>query len=189
MIAAAAELFAEHGYGGTTMSRIAKAAGVSPETVQAHGPKAALIVAAFEYVSFGVTGAEQNILELDVGQQFAAIGDRDAAVAFMCDATIEVHGRGVGVWRALTGAATSDPELDGYLVELIAGMRTQSDRVLGVCRDRGWVRDDVPFGELAEWTSVITGIEVYDRMVARDRVPVDAYRRWFISALHALVLR
>ena len=46
VVAAAAELFAAEGYARTTLAKIAAAAGVSTETVQTHGPKAALMVAA-----------------------------------------------------------------------------------------------------------------------------------------------
>ena len=48
IIDAAAELFSELGYSGTTLAKIAKRAGVSVETVQKTGPKAALIRAAVE---------------------------------------------------------------------------------------------------------------------------------------------
>src|SRR5262245_49407030 len=62
VVAAAAELFAELGYARTTLARIAEAAGVSIETVQAQGPKATLMVAAVEYSAFGVTG-DQSVLD------------------------------------------------------------------------------------------------------------------------------
>ena len=75
VVASAAELFAAEGYARTTLAKIAAAAGVSTETVQTHGPKAALMVAAVEYVAFGVSG-EQNILDLELGRQFLAIDDR-----------------------------------------------------------------------------------------------------------------
>src|SRR3954451_15005014 len=52
ILTAAAELFAADGYARTTLAKIAAAAGVSPETVQGHGPKAALLVAAIEYSAF-----------------------------------------------------------------------------------------------------------------------------------------
>ena len=42
---AAAELFADAGYARTTLAKIAAAAGVSAETVQGQGPKAALLIA------------------------------------------------------------------------------------------------------------------------------------------------
>ena len=45
---AAGTLFAEHGYAGTSLAAIGRAAGVATETVAANGPKRALLMAAFE---------------------------------------------------------------------------------------------------------------------------------------------
>ena len=69
---AAAELFADAGYARTTLAKIAAAAGVSAETVQGQGPKAALLIAAIEYAAFGVAG-EENVFNLDVGRRLLAI--------------------------------------------------------------------------------------------------------------------
>ena len=149
VVAAAAQLFAELGYARTTFAKIAAAADVSPETVQTHGPKAALMIAAVEYTAFGVTG-DHNVLDLELGQRFVAIINRDEAVDFIVAEQTAVHQRSAPVTQALIGAAAVDPELDGYLGELIAGVGRQVRRVLEVSRDRGWLRDDVPFAELVE---------------------------------------
>jgi AcrR family transcriptional regulator len=188
VIAAAAQLFGELGYARTTVAKIAAAAGVSPETVQANGPKAALVVAAVEYTAFGITG-DQSVLELEVGQRFIALTDRDAAVEFLIAEQTAVHERSARVTWALYGAAANDPELDAYLAELIAGVGRQIRRLLEVCRDRGWLRDDVPFDELVETAAVIASIDTYTRIVDRDGWSVDAYRAWFRRMLDEVVLR
>jgi AcrR family transcriptional regulator len=188
VVSAAAELFADLGYARTTLAKIAAAAGVSPETVQAHGPKAALMIAAVEYAAFGVTG-DQNVLDLEVGQRFLAITDRDEAVDFLVAAQTAVHERSARATQALFGAAADDPELDGYLGELIAGVGRQVRRLLEVSRERGWLRDDVPFDELVETAAVISSIETYTRMVHRDGWSLDAYRAWFRRMLDEVVLR
>ena len=87
IIDAAADLFSELGYAGTTLAKIAARAGVSVETVQKNGPKAALIRAAVEVRSFGVEG------------------DRDEAAPFAAQTMLEVNAGSAGVWTALTGAA------------------------------------------------------------------------------------
>src|ERR1700704_6506360 len=68
VVAAAAQLFAAEGYARTTFAKIAAAAGVSAETVQGHGPKAALMIVAVEYAAFGVSG-EESVFNLDVGRR------------------------------------------------------------------------------------------------------------------------
>ena len=188
ILEAAGELFADVGYARTTLAKIAAAAGVSPETVQAHGPKAALMIASLEYASFGVEG-DQNILDLDYGRTFLAFDDVDDAVSYLVEAQTEVHTRSIRLFRALRNAAAVDPGLERYLTDLVAGVARQHRRIMEVARDRGWLRDDVPFKELAEWAAVIAGIDAYDRMVHWDGFSVAAYKRYFREALHAMVLR
>jgi AcrR family transcriptional regulator len=178
VIAAATELFASEGYARTTLAKIAAAAGVSAETVQGQGPKAALLIAAIEYAGVGVAG-EENLLNLDVGRKMLAIQDRGEALGFLVDAVTEVHERTARLAPALFGGASIDPEMDRYLEELIAGTNRQAQRVLAVYSERGWLRADVPFSELVETCLVVLGsVETYLRIVHRDGWSVDAYRAW-----------
>ena len=146
------------------------------------------MIAAVEYAAFGITG-DHNVLDLELGRRFVAITDRDEAVDFLVAEQAAVHQRSAPVTRALVGAAAVDPELDGYLGELIAGVGRQVRRVLDVSRERGWLRDDVPFDELVETAAVISSIETYTRMVHRDGWSLDAYRAWFRRMLDEVVLR
>src|SRR6516225_5200646 len=74
VVATAAQLFAAEGYTRTTFAKIAAAAGVSAETVQGQGPKAALMIAAIEHAAFGVSG-EENVFNLEVGRRILAADD------------------------------------------------------------------------------------------------------------------
>jgi hypothetical protein len=82
-----------------------------------------------------------------------------------------------------------DPELDGYLAELIAGVGRQVRRVLDVSRERGWLRDDVPFDELVEAFCVVTSVESYVRFVLVDRRPVEAYRDFVARTVAETIFR
>ncbi len=175
MVAAAAELFADDGYARTTLAKIAAAAGVSTETVQGQGPKAALLIAAAEFVGSGVSD-EENIFNLDIGRKLIAIGDPEEAIDFVATTVTDIHKRTAKLAPALFGGANSDPELDRYLTEFIAGINGQVRRVLEMFRDRGWLRDDVPFDELVETAAVVCSVEIYlqdgpSRRVERGRVP------------------
>lgn len=177
MIAAAAELFAADGYARTTLAKIAAAAGVSTETVQGQGPKAALLIAAVEYAGLGVSG-ESNVLNLDVGRELIASDDPVETIDFLVTAVTDVHKRTANLAPALFGGATSDPELDRYLDDFIAGINAQTRRVLEVYRDRGWLRDDVPFDELVETCAVLCSVETYLRMTHRDGWSSASYQAW-----------
>jgi AcrR family transcriptional regulator len=177
ILESAATLFAADGYARTTLAKIAAAAGVSAETVQGHGPKAALLIAALEHVGVGVSG-EENILNLDVGRKLIAIDHPVESLDFVISVVADVHERSAKLAPALFGGASSDPELDKYLTEFIAGINGQVRRVLEVYRDRDWLRDDVPFDELVETTAVLCSVEIYLRMTQRDGWSADDYRRW-----------
>ena len=107
----AAELFVADGYARTTLAKIAAAADVFAETVQTHGPKAALMIAAVEYAAFGVSGQE-SIMDLEVGRRFLDIDNRDDAIDYLASNQTEAHERSAGAAQALIGAAALDPELN-----------------------------------------------------------------------------
>ena len=188
VVAAAVELFAEYGYARTTLAKIADEAGVSPETVQAHGPKAALMIAAAEYAAVGVAG-EEDILNLDVGRRFLAVPDRAAALDLLAAEHTEANERAARLARALSGAAGTDPELDRYLADLIASINKQIGRLLGVCRDRGWLRDDLAFDEIVETAVVICSVETYLRITHHDGWSATRYRKWLRRMLAETVFR
>lgn len=188
MVAAAAELFAEHGYARTTLAKIADEAGVSPETVQGQGPKAALLISASEYAAFGVTG-EEDILNLEVGRRFVAIQDRDEALDYLVAVVTDVHERTAKLGLALIGGASVDPELDRYLNDFIAGINQNSRRMLEVARDRGWLREDVSFDELVETTAVTCSVDTFLRITHRDGWIVPRYAAWLRRMLAETVFR
>ena len=177
VISAAGRLFAEYGYARTTLNKIAEAAGVSPETVQGHGPKAALLIAAIEFAAVGVAG-EKNVLNLEVGKRFVAIEDPVEALDYLVEEQSEVHQRTAGLAPALMGGANADPELDRFLTELLVGVTGQARRILTVCRDRGWLRDDVPFDELVETSAIIMSTDTYLRITRHDGWTIPKYRAW-----------
>jgi AcrR family transcriptional regulator len=177
VVAAAAELFAAEGYARTTLAKIAAAAGVSVETVQGQGPKAALMIAAAEFVGVGVSG-EESIFDLDFGRRLLASDDPQAALDVVVEAVADIHQATAKLAPALFGGAHSDPELDRYLDDFFAGIKKQTRRMLEVFRDRGWLRDDVPFDELIETAVILCSVETYLRMIQRDGWSIEAYRSW-----------
>jgi AcrR family transcriptional regulator len=177
VVEAAAELFAAEGYARTTLAKIAAAAGVSTETVQGQGPKAALMIAAVEYTAFGVSG-EEHVFNLEVGRRMLAVDDRTEAADGLAVMQSEIFERIGSLALALIGAAASDPELDRYLTDTLGSVNLQIRRILEVYRDRGWLRGDISFDELVETTAVVAGVETYLQITRRDGWTALAYRGW-----------
>lgn len=169
-------MFASQGYAGTTLAKIAVRAGVSAETVQGHGPKAALLISAIETQAVGVSG-EENILNLDLGRELVAAQTPDEAIDVLVATQCDVHNRSARLAEALIGAAHADAELDRYRRELVAGVTLQWRRICTTYRDRGWIRDDVPFDELVESSSALGSIEMYLRLTSQGW-DIETYRRW-----------
>lgn len=188
VVAAASELFADHGYARTTLAKIAEAAGVSPETVQGHGPKAALLIAAVEFAAFGVSG-EENILNLDEGRRFLACENPQQGLDHLAEIQTDVHQRTAHIAPALMGAANSDAELSEYVNTLRASINQNFRRVLEVARDRDWLREDVPFDELVETLAIIGSNDGYLRVTQGSGWTADRYRAWYRRMLAENIFR
>ena len=74
IVAAAARLFAAQGYQATTISAIAKEAGVSAETVKTTAAKAELLIAAFE-VTFSGSEAAETLADTEAGSGLTTLPD------------------------------------------------------------------------------------------------------------------
>lgn len=188
VVEAAGEVFSEHGYQAATFAQIAERAGVSIETVRAHGPKAALMWAAVEVASVGVEGRDTDIFATDVGKAMVEVGDPDGFAAFLGEAMLAINEPVAGVWTAVTGAAHGDRELRGHLAQRLAGIRRQVESVLGVLAERGWLRTDVPFDDLVEACCVITSVESYVRFVRLDGKSPEGYKAFITRTIRDTVL-
>lgn len=177
VLAIAGDLFAADGYAGTSLAKIAAAAGVSAQTVHGQGSKAALMIAALEYAAVGVAG-EENLFNLDIGRTLLSIDDFEESLDFMAEQLTGAHERTARLALALIGGAASDLTLERYLNDLTASVNKQNQRGLAVYRDRGWLRSDVPFDELVETANVVCSVDTYLRITYRDGWSVAAYRSW-----------
>jgi AcrR family transcriptional regulator len=187
IIDAAADLFSELGYPGTTLAKIAARAGVSVETVQKNGPKAALIRAAVEVRSFGEEG-DRDVFEIAAGRALLELADRDQAAPFAATTMLEVNSGSAGVWTALTGAAHGDPELSGYFELLLRDIRRQNSQILRLIDERGWLRDDLDFERAVDTWEVISSVETYVRLVLLTGRSHDEYRAWLEQAVEELLI-
>jgi AcrR family transcriptional regulator len=187
VVAAAGQVFSENGFQAATFAQIAKEAGVSIETVRSHGPKAALMWAAVEVASFGVEG-DIEIFDTDIGQALLALGDPAAFAAFLGTTMLALNEPVAGVWTAVTGAAHGDAELRAHLLDRLARIRGQVEKVLRWVAGRGWLRTDVPFDDLVEAACVITSVETYVRFVRLDGRSPEQYKEFLTRTVRDTIL-
>lgn len=187
MVVAAADLFAAQGYRATTYRQIADRAGVSVETVQKHGPKAALLRAGVELASFGVE-AEGDFFATELGKALLQIDDPDTMATFLGSAMLTINAPSARLWVSAVGAALGDAELTAFHTEMLASIRDQVEAALHYFAERGWLRTDVPFDDLVEAFCVVTSPETYVRFVLHDGKASDAYQAFVARTLRSTVL-
>ncbi|NMO53384.1 TetR/AcrR family transcriptional regulator [Actinoplanes sp. TBRC 11911] len=180
---AAAVCFAANGYGRTTLASIAERAGVSVETVQANGPKRALLMASFERVFTGDEGP-RPVSETPTGQQILTeidlAGFRAALVAFL----VAANSRGVRLWRAFEAAADSDKEVMASLQQLWERRRIDVTAAIAALIERGAVISDP--AAAADVLSFLISPEGYEQLVLRAGWSNDTYAHWLDQAIEQL---
>jgi AcrR family transcriptional regulator len=171
VIRAAAALFSERGWTGTSIRQVAKAAGVAVETVYASaGGKLDLLAAA---VDVGVVG-DAGDLPLRERPEFRrlALGDRRARLDAVGSMVAQIYARAGGLVRALQEAAFSDAGAARLQARLLARQRTDVEQGMRLVLER----DPTP-AEVDE-TWVILGFGTYDHLVRVAGWTPDRYARW-----------
>src|SRR6478609_11234554 len=104
ILEAAADVFSARGYASASLADIAAAAGVSVESVKVHGPKRALLLAAFE-LSFGGEAGESSITQRPEIAAIAALDDPERMLAELIPFIAAANARTSGLWATFTAAA------------------------------------------------------------------------------------
>jgi AcrR family transcriptional regulator len=186
IVEAAGALFSELGYARTTLARIAERAGVSPESVQAHGPKPALLRAAIELAGLGVEGAE-NITDLDRGRALLSLG-REQLPEALGSFLLSLHSSIAGLYQALVGGAANDPDLRLYHADIVTSIRRQWQTVAELAAERGWLRVDQPREQIVDAWCLAASAEGYLRLVNDYGWSGEQYADWLARQFRTAVL-
>lgn len=185
VLAAARELLEQHGFAATTMAGVARAAGVSAETVyKAFGSKPALVKAVFDVVIAGddepVSVAERPETEL-IRQQADA---RSKLRSYAEGAAVRAE-RSAGIQLVLRNGAASDPVVARLWQQL------QDERLTGMTMfarhlaETGCLRPglDVDGARDILWAAI--SVEVFDLLVRQRGWAPPAYADWLARILIA----
>lgn len=182
LLEAAEAQFTAHGYAGTTVTRLAAAAGVSVQTLYlAWGSKRALLRGYMENALSGGTGSPE-----DADWRFAGLPPRER-LAGLAALVTEVAERAATGWSLYRDASAVDPEIAADWNELQMLRHRTFTRILS----------DIPITALADGLTMKTAIdtawaiaspESYDLLVRRLGYQLDEFHDWMRQNLTTAIL-
>jgi len=187
LLDAAAACFAENGYAGTTMKAIADRAGVSVETVQLNGPKADLLLAAYEQTFAGDEG-QHSLMERDSFQHILEISDPSEGLDALVDFMAAANARSARLGLALESAAQSDPKVAEMFRALGERARADSRAGLEVVEAKGALPTARPRKEVADELWFVLKDRHYLYLVEDAGWSERQYKAWLRRTLRALLL-
>lgn len=188
VLRAARDLFAEHGYAGTSISAIAARAGVAVDTVYASaGRKPALLR---ELVETSISGTDRAVPaeQRDYVVRMRAAATAREMIAIYATAIAEIGVRMAPVHRALVEASSTDADCAALRSE-ISARRAANMRVLAAeLRSTGEVRPDLGDEEVADILWSMNSAEYRALLVGERGWTTERFGSWLADAWTRLLL-
>jgi AcrR family transcriptional regulator len=180
VVAAAARLFTERGWSGTSVRDVAREAGVSVETVYASvGSKARLLM---RVIDVGVVGDDEPV-PLAERPEFVALGqgDRSARLEATAQMLSDQYARVAALESTLGQAALADADLAEEHRQQQERQRTSWHEGLRL------VLGHEPAPDLVNGLRAIGSPAVYVQLVEHDGWTPEHYRHWLAQTLGRLL--
>jgi AcrR family transcriptional regulator len=179
----AADLFARRGYHGTSLSAIAKSAGVSVDTVQATGAKRDLLLHAFEVATVGRETTDPIGEPSEEVLRILTIGDLEDFIEAVAALLVRQNAGVARLWRAMRAAVASEPEVADLYRPLLGRRRRDFVRLVDELVARGAQvpveRRDAVVDELIYLLDPEGGLH----FVEESGWSTQQYERWFAECL------
>ncbi|GLH95294.1 TetR/AcrR family transcriptional regulator [Phytohabitans aurantiacus] len=148
IVAAAARLFAERGYAGTTMRAVAEAAEVAVESVYAVASKPSLLLLALTHVRGGET------LDHPMARRIAETSDQREQIRLVARFATDLIGRVAPLERAFATAAETDPQMRQLWGVAMGRRLADATAVMGAVAANGPLRVGVERAGQTLWAIV-----------------------------------
>lgn len=188
IVDAARELFLELGYAGTTITAVARSAGVSAETVyKAFRNKPGLVKAVFDVA---IVGDDEPIpmLQRDQVARMRAEPDPRKKLLMYGEHLAEAGPRAGPLQLLIRSAAASDPEASTVWQQMLDERLTGMTAFARHMHEGGHLRDDVSFEEARDVLWTYNSIELYDLLVVQRGWDPQRYGRWIAQGMIAALL-
>ena len=184
----AREMFIERGYAKVSIAAIAKAAGVSAETIyKTVGPKPALLKA----VSDATIAGDNEPLTLEAREHIQrAIAEPDPATKIQHYANLiaATQPRYAPISQLARQAAQTDPDAAEIWAAMNAERLTGATRMVQHFHENGLLRNDITVEQGADLVWTYNSVEIYELLVLTRGWSLDAYRDFIRKALIAALL-
>jgi len=184
---AADELFLERGFVATSMDDIAKAAGVSRQTVfTAFGSKANLLKEAFD-VRLAGDDEPLSLAERPETQQILALSDPAAMLRAQADFYVITAMRVLPLWPAMVAGAATDPACAEILAFFDRGRLEGPGEIVDVVAERGYLRKGLTRKKGKEAMYLLTNPHAFHDALDRGW-SITELQRWLGDCLVAVLL-
>ncbi|HWD66058.1 MAG TPA: helix-turn-helix domain-containing protein [Solirubrobacteraceae bacterium] len=188
ILAAAAEVFEQRGWSGTTLSRVAVHAGVSIKTIQAQfGTKASLLTSTVDFAVRGEPGPESSARR-GVVQAIRAAASAPEALALHARMTTEVNARAAGlaavVEAGVAGEVSLVPLWERMLENMQFGVRWAAETV----RAKPGLRRDLTAGAVETVFQIAMAWSTYRTLASTREMSREEIEAWIWELYQRMLL-
>ncbi|TDU88216.1 TetR family transcriptional regulator [Kribbella voronezhensis] len=185
VVAAAQELFEREGFRATTIAAVARAAGVSAESIyKGFGTKAALAKAVFDFV---VAGDDEPVpmAERPEVQAVRAEPDPRRKLALYAEGLARRQHRSAKVQLLIRDGRHVDDTLEGVWQKLLAERLHGMTLLAADLHATGRLRPGLDADEVRDLLWTYISVELYELLVLNRGWPLRRYTTWLTNALAA----
>jgi AcrR family transcriptional regulator len=184
ILEAARRQFLAHGYHGTSVADLARAAGVSPQTIyNSLGAKAQVLKAVYDML---LAGDDEPIAMNDRPEIARVRRQRSLPATLRAYAAVSatIVGRvGPLIGVVLADGAGPDADLRSFLATIDSERRVGNSGVVQHAADRFGLPEGVSRHLLVDHVWTLTSAETADRLVRRCGWSLASYERWLAASL------